>query len=470
MIKRLAAVGLGLSLALSVLAGNTLCLMVAAAANETSALSQEENVTYAMNNQNALETAIDVAETEEFLEKNFSRFVDEYNKSYGDRPLDASSAEYTKEVFILDDGLYGLYVDFDGDCGYMVIASGNIICELQTEGDLPGLREEDTLLYSRADSFVSFDSDGILQKMFPCDEDAADMSPAVRAAESTSSGSSSVAEDGKIQSDEIDEYVSENYPDYAYEAGNEALETDFDCSLMEETSYYLRYSCSSTGSFTGTSYTEGNCSLNAMYNVMRSWAKESLISGISYDDTLNIWMNIESDPLYRKYGDGDLECDDEGNYYIWQTNAHKFPNTSVYYLSVMPELYANIRAYAIENHDYTPVSGYSVSNVPKTMESVAEDSYGVTIDVKKTSSVSKAIAATDGGQASYLSISGSSTYGNHGVAMIGYREYTCTTELWVFTLVDSIYFYQIADGWHSDARYFDPNTDAEPTLKFCILN
>ena len=150
-------------------------------------------------------------------------------------------------------------------------------------------------------------------------------------------------------------------------------------------------------------------------------------------------------------------------YYYWRPNYSSS-------LRVMPNLYTNIRAYAISQYGYTPESGYYASNVPDTLEYVAKTNYGITIDVTHTSTISTAISSLDSGKAVYLSINNSSTYGNHGVALIGYQEYSYTTGWWIFSQTHYVYFYQVADGWNDTAMYFDPNTDAAPSISFCVLN
>ena len=69
-----------------------------------------------------------------------------------------------------------------------------------------------------------------------------------------------------------------------------------------------------------------------------------------------------------------------------------------------------------------------------------------------------------------MSINGSSTYGNHGVSLIGYYEYSYKSGWWIFSSTKYAYFYEIADNWTSaSSKFFDPNTDASPTLKACYL-
>lgn len=385
-----------------------------------------------------------------YLEKNFPVFVAEYNAAHPENMLSATSIEFSQSVYCSEEETYGLYLDFDGECGYAVITGENTVLELCTDGDLAELRDEETLIYSRQDGFVSYDGDGNLQRVFDVEDDGERMDSSAMSANSDEE----TDRDGEFSNDEIDDYVAEQYPDYALSSVNETLAESFDFASQLSTTYYMRYKCTSGGTRTGGWLTEGNCSLTAMFNVMRSWEENDKVNGIDCTDTVDVWNNIEADSQYRKYGDGDVFQADDGTWYIWLTNSEK-NGDSVYYLKILPELYANIRAYAIANNGYTPLSGYYYSDVPETMMDVASDYYGISLKTKKTSSVSSALSAIDDGEAAYISINGSKSYGNHGSALIGYREYSYTTSWWIFSSTSYIYFYQLADGHSTEAQYFD---------------
>lgn len=150
-----------------------------------------------------------------------------------------------------------------------------------------------------------------------------------------------------------------------------------------------------------------------------------------------------------------------GNF-VWRTNYD-------YNLSTMPTLYSNIRSYAL-NHGYSPLDGYSRSNVSATMEYVANSLYDNNIDIAHTTDVSTITTKVYSNRCSYLSISGSSTYGNHGVAVIGYRLYSKETKINnSYSIMEYKYFYEIADGWNYTSQVFDPNTSAKPSLNFYYL-
>ncbi len=412
-----------------------------------------------------------------FVESNFTTFVSEYNASIENTDeLKASYVECTNYTYIIEDEIYGVYFDFDEDNGYAVISPNYEIYGLEVSGDLVELREYGTLMYSGLDGFVYYDDNGVLQRVY---DDYQDECCYYENEEENSHPGQKESGDGEIESESIGEYVDWWYDDYTYESKNEKLANDFDCELMRNTSYYLRVVCDESGENIINTYTEGNCELNSMYNVIRNWTKCSLINGVDYSSTTDVSKTIESDPLYEEYGTKILKSKEvpieeeketetyssKGTvtqYYYWKPNYD-------YRLKVMPNLYSNIREYAISNYGYTPESGFLASNVPNTIESTLASKYGTNVSVSYTSSIEEAISSIDNGKAAYMAINNSSTYCNHGVVLIGYQMYSYKTGWWIFKSTHYVYFYEIADGWRKSPRYFDPNTDANPSLHFSIL-
>ncbi len=412
-----------------------------------------------------------------FMESNFTTFVSEYNDSpENSKELEASYIEYTNYTYIIEDETYGVYFDFDEDNGYAVISPNYEIYGLEVSGDLVELKEYDTLMYSGLDGFVYYDENDVLQRIYDdyqdeyCYNEYADESPYP---------GQEKAGDGLIDNSYIEEYVATRYDDYKYESKNEKLASSFDCGLMQNSEYYRRVVCDESGQNIIDTYTEGNCSLNAMFNVVRNWAKCSLIKGVDYTSTADISKTIKDDPLYEEYGtkilrSREVEASEEKE---TKTYSSEGTVTEYYYweptltsrLEVMPILNSNIRNYAVNNYGYTPESGFLASNVPNTIESTLASCYGTSVNVSYTSSIEEAISSIDNGKAAYMSITNSSTYGNHGVVLIGYQMYSYKTGWWIFKSTHYVYFYEIADGWRDVPKYFDPNTDANPSLCFCVL-
>lgn len=202
------------------------------------------------------------------------------------------------------------------------------------------------------------------------------------------------------------------------------------------------------------------------YNLMVKKACDAIksyrLTKIPYSQTEDINTSILSDRLYATYGKGTKTGKDKYGEFVWKKNDY-------YRLSNMPVLYSNIRSYAL-NHGYSPLDGYSRSNVAATMEYVANFLYDNNLDVEHTTEVSTVMAKIFSNRCSYLSISGSSSYTNHAVAVIGYYTFSKETKINTsYSIMEYKYFYEIADGWNYTSQVFDPNTSANPKLNFYYL-
>ena len=136
-------------------------------------------------------------------------------------------------------------------------------------------------------------------------------------------------------------------------------------------------------------------------------------------------------------------------------------NTSA--IRYMPTLYSNIRDYAISRYNYNPEVDFAFDNVPLIGEYVANTLYGNAINIEKTTSISS-ILSNINKKAVFLGINNSTTYGNHGVVIVGYHKYSYKSGWWIFATTKYAYFYVIADGWSTVPKIFDPNTGANPTM------
>ena len=96
--------------------------------------------------------------------------------------------------------------------------------------------------------------------------------------------------------------------------------------------------------------------------------------------------------------------------------------------------------------------------------------YGENLSISFTNLTADALASLDQDLAVYMSINGSSSYGDHAVAAMGYTRYKRQTTIGGFTSTDYLYFYEIADGIRKVPQYFDPNTSANPSISYCVLN
>lgn len=381
--------------------------------------------------------------------------VGDYNKS-GDSDIEwsAQDIEFYKPVYLIEDKECGLYVDFDGDNGYAVFTDDDVIYGLTVTGDLDYLKDTDKFVYySYLSGFMYKSADGELIK-FGTTFDESD-----KVGSATVYPGQKVSGDRVTEPSQINEYVAARYPGYTLHSQSTDMVNEFRYTMQDETSYYQQVYYDSSGAECN-SYTEGNCVLNAIYNVMYDWSLRRYVY-LRHYETHNIRESIKNDPLYSKYApsafiqDGNLK-------YRWECNDDK-------YFAKMPVLYTNIRNYAI-NHGYT-VDGYEYSKVTATMKYVANIVYDNDMTVSETTSPVEAMQQVAERDVScFMLINTSSTYGDHAVAVMGYYIYCKDVKVGFGTYKSVHFFYVIADGWDSVPRIFDPNTSADPDLHFVYIN
>lgn len=398
------------------------------------------------------------------MEDNFDSFVSSYNSS--ENPIEywyPSGIEFSSIVYIIEKEYYGLYLDFSENNGYTVVDYEFNMYVFEPIGDLP-LRDKTEYYYSLVDGFVEIDSNNLYSKLFLDDEIELEV-----VAFQTAYTWQEEAGDGRITSSKINAYVTSRYGDaYDYELENETLADDITAYSQMDLSYYVKCKVVTVSPMEQKNFSEGNCSLTAIYNTMANWSANSKIKNIDCSVTMDVYENIKSDILYSAYSPSThryFNYDDEDYYnYVYY-----------YYVSnsdarAIPVLYDNVRTYALYYHGYSENSGITNDGIVDTIETVSLNSYGVSIDVNSTSEISNAIASIDAGKAVIASMWDSTTYGDHAVSVVGYQMYSYeVTSFFFFTKTYYVYFLQLYDGWGTTTYYFDPNC-SDVTILYDILN
>lgn len=415
------------------------------------------------NTKNSDKTLEEVAD---YIENNLKTMSEEYNKSSAFSSQDtiklsnrsisdnngfhAESIERTVKVYVLEDSAEAIFLDFDGENGYMLVTADNELYEFETTGELDYLKDIDYAYYSTIDGFVYYDEESDSYERYDSIGQEDVLFKSIDTEDYTSldnqmayEGQVSDAGDGKIY--DIDAYVKSRYPDYTYQSGYSISNYEF--VYQWDTSVYR----SDDGS-------EGNCVINATYSMMNHWRKSGHANKLP-DTTVDYSSAVVNDALYSKYGNN--------SYGSWRTN-------SATTLSKMPSLYMHIRDYAI-GYGYYPDQGMKFSYVDDMANATAKDYGNTAVEAKETSSFSTVKTYLDCGRAGAISVNGSSTFGNHAMGLCGYRVYTYQSGWWIFSSTKTAYFYQVDDG-HSYKKgvytdvFFDPNTSAKPSLSFVYLS
>ncbi len=381
-----------------------------------------------------------------YISNHLTDFKKEYNKNHIKEPLRATNVEHHCLVYILDVNEYGVYLDFNDDRGYLVTSFNLDLFELNTSEDLEYLKNLNFTYYSTFDGFLYDDGnsykkyneklDNIDEKVYSYNGQA-------------SSGESNIYD--------IQEYMSDRYPSYKLEETREELVDNYICTKMYRTSYYLKH-ISHDGGYTYSGYeTESNCALTAAFNVMSSWKKSGIYLNLpSKAATRDVRNLIKDDPDYKYYGVGE---DMVGHDFYWSVNDDNV-------LMNFPELYYQLRLYAVTNKGYGPELGLTTSKVKDTMEHVIKE-HEYSQSLKMTTSLSNVIESLQQGRAVFMGVSNSISYvEDHAVALLGYQKYSYKTGVWIFEKTHIAYFFLIDDGQSDFECYFDPNCNSNLSYEF----
>lgn len=359
-------------------------------------------------------------------------FAAEYNQwaeQEGKDTFSGSGVEFSREVTLLPDGAGGIYIDFDGDNGYMVLSFPDEAVAFETKGDLQYIRDislEEKVYYSIYDGFVSADDEG--------DFSAAGQVPltqeiwnehAGQGAENAKKIKNFSGGDGEIT--DPDGYVKNKYGNgFSVYQSNHII--GYDYVLQNDLSLYYR-------KVGNCLYGEGNCSLSSIYSIMNHFKNCGRYPMLPEDyDT--VILRPSADKFYKKYA-----C--SGKYYI---EAKK----------LLPKLYSQVRKIACEYH------GYEVGNInPFVIEDIIEKAgkvYGA--DVNATHLVLWSFEGTlkkelDRGRPIIWNMATGKTYGSHTVVVTGYRTYRRQKKIFGIKISEYVKLAELNDNWNDFAVFFD---------------
>lgn len=380
----------------------------------------------------------------DFLLANLDEFKKQYNATYDDT-LSVDGFEGYTLVYVIDKEKYAVYIDFNDDNGYILISLDLIIYKLENKGDLDYLKNVKFAYYSILDGFL-YKKDGLYHSFVTPKE--TDKSVQYGYEGQTGSG------DGYILN--IDKYVSDRYSNYTLKNSYDYCATSIDYVpiVQSDVDFYRKYISKDNGNTYPFLQSEQSCALVAATNVMYSWRNTRIIPQLP--DPTWPWVNIEAqrraESFYSTYGTGTGGTGIES---YWKSTS----------FTEVPEVYAVARAYAVAEKEYTPEHGLSANDAMETICHTISK-YNLLIEPGLTPHFANVMIYLRNDRAVFLGISNSSSYGNHAVALLGYREYTYKTGWWIYEKEETAYFYIILDGYNNNVTYFDPNTPAYPSFEF----
>lgn len=398
----------------------------------------------------------------DLLAANLNEFKSEYNEKF-DEPLLATGIEGYCSAYLVDAHQNGVYIDFNGNNGYLVTTLDFEIYGMETTGDLAYLKNEDFVYYSTVDGFLYYE-DSHYKKY-----DSKDLNTQLLYDKGSSSmeekngpvyGYAGQSGSGEAEIYDLDKYIKARYSSYKLVKKNDAIsKAGYIPHTMSMTSYFRKWISNDGGYTYPYMETERCCALTAIVNVMRAWKKMNYLPNLPTDTvTRDIREELKSEEmyLYRMYG---VNKPGVGYICYWTTNTD-------YNLEHVPELYYWARYYATSNCKYTPESGLTTDNVIYLLNATTSK-YNSTVSGGKTTTFTDVMSHLDAGRAVFMGVANSTSFGeDHAVALLGYAQYTYTTGVWIFSKTHTAYFYLIDDGRYGTVEYFDPNCNSELSYEF----
>ena len=392
--------------------------------------------------------SISAKESAEELKRVFSDFVAEYNvqarvnwravrieEEFG---ITVKENEEEKEAYFLD---------FDDNNGYAVMGEDYKLYDLQTSGESPFKGKTFDKCYYSVGGGYSYE---VTANIF-------------------SSNDSDIAGDDSL-------YVYNEHYDGQAEDAVGCGDID-DPALYVKSKYDGEWTLGSNKSLTMQGYTqsrlssyihnkivddtiqpysEGNCWFVSAYHVLQYLADEKWSNApkswekwIAYDPAVNE-PNAYS-TFFNEKGEErtSLLQDDQGN------TAYEWEFASSSGTMLFPELYTEVRKYT--DQKYKLYKGGYIWQTSNIIENIA-DSYGH--DVDTTSHflwfffTGKIVNKIDAGLPS-IWLTATGTYGQHAMAVCGYRYYTQQRKILWFNHTDKKLFYELRDGHSAAAKFFD---------------
>jgi|AGTN01.3.fsa_nt_gi hypothetical protein len=355
----------------------------------------------------------------DFIVDNLYLFEKEYNENLlPDEPkFEASGCEYRTKIRNLSAGADAVYLDFDGNNGYMVIGEDYNIYKFEPVGDLAFLKLEENIFYSDGDGFLYYNEE--YKNYIPYETDESeDIICTSSAGKDTS---------GRIV--DSDAYINGNYGSGYSLYQSKDLLYYLPGTQMELTMYIKTIGAGITS--------EGNCALVSMYNTLE------------YLKLSNKYPSLPSNSIYFRPA-----LDDPHYNQIISTTEYR-PRAVQEYL---PQLYVTIRNHAAQYYSYrTSNDSLSVSQMDNFIEAIG-DFYGANINSTYFPLWSFGSNVKDDIDAGYFTIfnmNNDSFYGNHSVAVAGYKVYRKATKILFVTVYDTVNLAIIGDGWGPIKAYYD---------------
>ncbi|MGN1234796.1 MAG: hypothetical protein ACI4U2_02295 [Christensenellaceae bacterium] len=361
---------------------------------------------------------IDHEEYADYIENNTAEFSAAFGvMEDGETPvLNATSVEYRCLVWNTIKGEYNTYLDFDGDNGYILLGNGKWMYDFAPQGDLDYLRsysgtiffEESGYCYQEGNTYHNFVQTDVPDYV----------------ATTTYTGTQS-----RITStDALEDYLRDKYSTFFTRTYNYIyLDMTYQERLLGD---FNRISRSYTSVMLNNGYTEGNCTIFALWHQLNYYATHFGKTNLCpYSSTSDLtWIRTyEEDDAYcsLQYG---TQLSDKTLAYRDQINELiKAEDDLGREGFKLPILYSSIRDYAVaRGYIVMNECGFGTEEIATCARSILSSkgysNSGVTAYMNgyTLSNVKNAINSY---YPVYYSVGNDITYGSHAMVITGYRVY-----------------------------------------------
>ncbi len=255
---------------------------------------------------------------------------------------------------------------------------------------------------------------------------------------------------GQISSEQLTNYINDKFP------GGE-LDDEYSLPITRHAqralSVYLKETVDSNGN--KKTISEGNCWLCAMYTVFDYLVNDSAYSSIVFNNFPKKWHG--DIPYYPQT--------QEPSTYNWvkqyASDYKAFDNTiGDWAVKEFDGLYISLRAAETSFIINSPIIGLSPNGAAAVMENAAHDNGLTSFDATNDTNFNAYTGTQDfkdflqSDKPLYFYSNGS-TYGNHAMAVSGYKHYKRTVRVLFWDKIEWATFLEIGDGWSVDTMYFD---------------
>lgn len=255
---------------------------------------------------------------------------------------------------------------------------------------------------------------------------------------------------GQISSGQLTNYINNKFP-------GGVLDDEYSLPITRREqgflSVYLKKTVDSNGN--KKTITEGNCWLCTMYTVFDYLVNDSAYSSTVFNNFPKRWHG--DIPYYPQT--------QEPSTYNWvkqYASDYKAFDKDIgdWAVKEFDGLYISLRAAGTSFIINSPIVGISPNGAAAVMENAAHDNGLTSFDATNDTNFNAYTGTQDfkdflqSDKPLYFYSSGS-TYGNHAMAVSGYKHYKRTVRVLFWDKIEWATFLEIGDGWSVDTMYFD---------------